>query len=274
VVKENGSLKPVSVIHFDTLPKVTIVPVIFIKEYVFANITVVETDSLLTRIHRLITAINKSAGINPTEIQIDCDWTKKTRNDYFNFLSQYKKRYGNTLSSTIRLHQVKYPESMGIPPVDKGALMFYNMGRIGADTSNSIYDAHTAARYTAYLDEYPLQLDLALPIFGWSIQLRDGKVVELLNKSITTDDVRDTTFVSFQRKFYVVNHDGFRNGSYFRKGDKIKQEFVTGEQLLDIAKGLDKCMKKPAELIFYDLDSVNLKQYDKQIFEKISNSFN
>lgn len=267
-------MSPVSVVNLDTVPSAEIIPVIFIKEAVFTDMAAWECDTLAARIYRLINEISKHHNIRFNEVQFDCDWTKRSQSDYFTFLALFKSRFNCRVTATIRLHQVKYPESMGIPPVDKGILMFYNMGKIGADTVNSIYDKRTAARYTAYLNKYPLPLDLALPVFGWNIQLRDGKVEELLNKTITADDLNDTSFVSLQGTFYTLKNDGFRKGFYFKKGDQIKREFVSGEQLLDIAKSLSKSMRKPAELIFYDLDSVNLKQYDTKIFQEISNCFN
>ncbi len=92
-----------------------------------------------SRLMLWINQINKSVSIKCRALQIDCDWTTKTAPKYFYFLQQIREKLdahedGGTfaslamLSATIRLHQVKYPEKSGMPPVDKGVLMFYNMG--------------------------------------------------------------------------------------------------------------------------------------------------
>ena len=79
------------------------------------------------------------------------------------------------LSATIRLHQVKYYKQAGIPPVDRGMLMFYNMGKLNALTAeNSIYNSNDAAGYIETVDDYPLKLDLALPAFSWAVHFRNS----------------------------------------------------------------------------------------------------
>jgi hypothetical protein len=59
------------------------------------------------------------------ELQVDCDWTLRSREKYFALLSDVRrllKEHGMNLSATIRLHQLSQPA----PPVDYGALMVYN----------------------------------------------------------------------------------------------------------------------------------------------------
>ena len=92
-------------------------------------------------------------------------------------LEAFKKEYRYQLSATIRLHQVKYREETGVPPVDYGVLMYYNMGHISAMGANSIYDRSTALRYLGKLREYPLPLDIALPMFAWGVHSADGQVL-------------------------------------------------------------------------------------------------
>jgi len=54
-----------------------------------------------------------------------------------------------------------------VPPVDKGLLMFYNMGKISPDLNarNSIYNRADAEAYLESLPNYRLSLDVALPVF-------------------------------------------------------------------------------------------------------------
>ena len=84
------------------------------------------------------------------ELQIDCDWTESTRDKYFHLLSTLRnelERNKQIISATIRLHQVKYAAITGIPPVHRGMLMYYNMGKINATDNNSVYDKKIAEKY-------------------------------------------------------------------------------------------------------------------------------
>ena len=66
------------------------------------------------------------------ELQLDCDWSETTQRKYFKLIDKIRDYLPQieTLSATIRLHQVKYFNKTGVPPVDKGMLMFYNMGEV------------------------------------------------------------------------------------------------------------------------------------------------
>ncbi len=71
---------------------------------------------------------NEAGTPPPREIQIDCDWTERTRNAYFQLLTALKREpflQGKILSATIRLHQVKYVQRSGIPPADRGRVCFF-----------------------------------------------------------------------------------------------------------------------------------------------------
>ncbi|HEY1199568.1 MAG TPA: hypothetical protein VGE79_01240, partial [Niastella sp.] len=62
---------------------------------------------------------------------------------------------------------------------------------------------------------------------------------------------------------------------YFKENDQIKQEHVPATDLLDITNQINKYTNhKIGKLIFYDLDSTNLVQYDKDVFEKALNNLN
>lgn len=165
---------PVSPIRFDMMPTgYAVIPVIFFRNRVFEKLDSASSKVLTEKVLALVRRIDVSAHLQPAELQFDCDWSEQSRDNYFRFLRQYHALSGALLSSTIRLHQIKYSERIGIPPVDHGVLLFYNMGNSGA--GNSIYDRATAHRYTPSLRTYPLLLDLALPIFSMHVQAQDGK---------------------------------------------------------------------------------------------------
>lgn len=273
VVLEEGEATPVSVIDYQPPTGVEIMPVIYIENKVFENASKTSIDKLYANVKQLVTEINAMHKITMKELQVDCDWAKSTKENYFYFLEKFKAE-NLPVSATIRLHQVKYSSVTGIPPVNRGVLMYYNMGKINADTLNSIYDAGIAQKYISSLKTYPLPLEVALPVFVWGIQSRDGKVVNLLNKTSGQDFVNDTCFTPLPDKTLKAMKSCFKNGYYFQANDVVKLESVSEEQLKTMASTLSKAMKTPpSEIIFYDLDSLNLKRYNEKIFEQARNSF-
>jgi hypothetical protein len=86
------------------------------------------------------------------------------------------------LSATIRLHQYKFPDRTGVPPADRGLLMFYNTGDIhDPDEPNSIFQPAAAEKYLhGAPPRYPLPLDVALPVFSWTLIYRDGDLWKIV----------------------------------------------------------------------------------------------
>lgn len=273
---EDAQPTPVSPIQPDSsIQQFRIIPVIFIKNRTFERLQTADVALLAKNVFALVSQINQSHHITTREIQFDCDWTERTRNNFFLFIQQYRALSGQTISSTIRLHQVKYKERTGVPPVDYGVLMYYNMGAINGDNNNSIYERSIANRYNAHIKTYPLPLDVALPVFSWGLTIRDGKVVELLNKIDFTQFENDSNFTRVNKNRFLAKHACFKAGYYFRERDEIKQEHVSADDLLYITNQINQYTnRRIGKLIFYDLDSTNLVQYEKDIFEKVRNNIN
>lgn len=258
-----------------------IVPVVFIKNKVFEQMDSLALDTLAERTIDLINQMNRAVGLKARALQIDCDWTAGTKENYFHYLHQLRRIIDEhehktsfapmaMLTATIRLHQVKYPDQQGVPPVDKGVLMFYNMSDINGSDVNSIYDAPTSKRYLGALANYPLRLDAALPIFAWGIQLRNAQVVALLNKINVSDFAHASEFSLLKENRYKVNSSLFKNGFYFKEGDELKIELVTQADLLQLSKDLQAHYPSQfQQIIFFDLDATNLARYDKDVFQKI-----
>lgn len=268
--------EPVSPIQPDTsIRSYNIIPVIFIRNRTFERLPEGDVPSLAQNVLALVSQINQSQGIHPTQIQFDCDWTERTRDRFFQFIKHYRAYTNQTISATIRLHQVKYKEITGVPPVDYGVLMYYNMGAINGDNNNSIYEKSIADKYNTYIKSYPLGLDVALPVFSWGLTIRNGKVVELLNKIDFTQFENDSNFIKAGSNRYQAKHACFKSGYYFKENDQIKQEHVPAGDLLDITNQINKYTNhKIGKLIFYDLDSTNLVQYERDVFEKALNNLN
>ena len=268
----DSSAKPSAPIIFDTpLMGFHIIPVIYLRNRVFEKLDSVEVVHLSQKIFLFLSQVNIAANFNTSETQFDCDWTEKTKNNFFLFLRNYQNISKQIISATIRLHQVKYLTIAGIPPVDHGVLMYYNMGEINANNSNSIYEKTIAEKYNSYIKTYPLMLDVALPIFTWGQQIREGKVVRLLNKMNFMDFENDSNFIAVKKGWFAAKHSCFKSGYYFIENDNVKIENASGNDLLEIANDIHhNSNQKIRNIIFYDLDKTNLILYDQDIFKKIA----
>ncbi|WP_246074178.1 hypothetical protein [Flavobacterium daemonense] len=265
---------PVSPVHFqENMQGFEIVPVVFIQNKVMLE-TKLDVKDLAEKTIHLITEINQKNKINCTEIQIDCDWSLKSKDNYLKFIEQVKKLSHKKLSATIRLHQVKYFKKTKIPNVDSGVLMFYNMGSIAPDSLNSIYSRDISQRYLESLKKYPLRLNYAFPIYSWAIHIRNQNVLGLRSKMNFEELKKDKNFEQISPIFFRVKHSNYKNGVYYEENDLLKMEKVSAENSREMAEDLSENSKQPPkEIIFYDLDEFNLKNYEKNIFKQTVSCF-
>jgi hypothetical protein len=204
---ENGAIPVASLdIHdfnrqlnvYDSLG-VRIVPVIFITNKTFVNIDSVDIPALAKRVlRRCLPAydsmdreyeardyLNDRSLARPCEVQFDCDWTAGTAGKYFLFLKTVRQLLPADsihISATIRLHQYKYPGKTGVPPVDRGMLMLYNVSDLTQYSPvNSIFDEEKAQAYFTGNRSYPLPLDMALPAYSWGLVFRGKKFYQIEN---------------------------------------------------------------------------------------------
>lgn len=253
----------------DSMPNYSVIPTVFITNRTFKRITEAKNeelvDKILAKIFRLFEEFPKQ---ELQEIQVDCDWTESTQVAYFYFLNKMQSRLvskGIRLSVTIRLHQIKYAKRTGVPPADRGMLMYYNTGEIkNQDTQNSILDNDTAIQYIAELSDYPLELDLALPLFRWGILYREGKLVRLLN-NLDRTDLSDSDVYEGAGNTFSVRKNTYLAGHYIYKGDKIRLEKV---ELLDLQTAVDDLMPiwttDDFRLTFYHIDSLTIEHFSSQ----------
>jgi len=265
---------PISPIHFqENISNFNIVPVVFIQNKVMLQPNL-DIDDLAQKTIHLVEQINAKNKIVCQQIQIDCDWTLKSKDHYLKFIERFKKLSQKKLSATIRLHQVKYFKKTKIPNVDSGVLMYYNMGTIAADNENSIYSRKIAAKYLKSLKKYPLHLDFALPLYSWAVHIRNQKVIGLRSKLNAGELKKDNNFEQVNALFFKVKHSNYKNGVFYEENDLLKIEAVTSDNLKEMAQELEEnTAQAPREIIFYDLDEFNLKNYEKNIFEQVVSCF-
>ncbi len=267
---------PLSPIRFeDKTSPFQIVPVVYIKNEVMLSDRV-DVVQLADQTLSMIGKINTINQIEIEEVQIDCDWTLKSKDQFMAYIDALRHRTNLKISATIRLHQIKYYKETGVPNVDHGVLMYYNMGQIASDDLNSIYDEQIAARYIKSLANYPLSLDVALPIFGWGVHIRNQKVIGLIPKIDEHQLMKIVKTTSKGNNRFEINEDMIAFGTYFRQGDQVKIEAVSKADLKKMVSNIKENLKTvPKEVIYYDLDSINLKTYsnEKEFYKKVTSGF-
>jgi hypothetical protein len=203
------------------------------------------------------------------EVQIDCDWSDSSQSNYFKLLKDLKEKLNKTISATIRLHQIKYYSKTGIPPVDYGVLMYYNMSNIGDfNTKNSILNNDIAKKYHYNFDTYKLKLKLALPLYSQAIQFRDNKSLSIF-EGIEKKDF-DSNFEEVSVNIYKALNSFYFKGRYIYKEDIFRFE-DSQEKDIKIALNdfLDLSKNRFDEVIFYTLKYKNKYNLEDLIKGKI-----
>ena len=203
------------------------------------------------------------------ELQIDCDWSNKTQSNYFKLLEDLKTKLNKTLSATIRLHQIKYYTKTGVPNVDYGVLMYYNMSNItDINTKNSILDNEIAKKYHYNFDSYKLKLKLALPLYSQVIQFRENKALSIF-EGVEKSDF-DSNFIEISPNLYKVLNSTYFKGRYIYKDDVFRFEDVKKEDLkIALEDFMNLTKNRFDEIIFYTLKYKNKFDLENLIKGKI-----
>jgi len=267
---------PVAEISFDSASitkNIEYVPVVFITEATLAATAETEIDTLASHIISKIFRMADRVNIQPKEIQLDCDWSKRIREKYFRLVAVIRKLAsdkGAITSATIRLHQVKYRDETGVPPCERGMLMFYNMSEWrNAGTKNSIFDPDEAEKYIHYVKDYPLALDVVLPIFRWSIVYRNNKFLTILGGLDKTSLSGNSVFREDGKRF-IVSRDTFAFNVQLREGDMIRPESCDEHELQQWSLRIQGLLPNTYRTFaLYHLDSAVLSYYKNEELENI-----
>lgn len=166
VMSPQGEPRPNATIAFgDTLPRgLEVVPTVFITEACMHQ----HHDSLAERLVRRVVQMSQTNDVPPSrELQLDCDYTARSRDTYYRFLDNVRRLAsdeGMALSVTIRLHQL----SMPVPPADEGVLMLYNTGDpMRFQERNPVLDMRDVRPYLSHLPHFEMPMAVAYPVFRW-----------------------------------------------------------------------------------------------------------
>lgn len=229
----------------DTTGLPELIPVVFITNEVLVKTSQEEISGLAQSI---ISRLDKLFPSYYPELQIDCDWTARTRVGYFGFLSEVKRLRPNImLTCTVRLHQYRDRREQGVPPVDRATLMAYNTGDLNDwNTKNSIYDSTVVKNYLAGQPDYPLDLDLAVAAYDWAAVYRNGELVYLINEP-DLGELEDTARFGGGSELnaprYYVKRSTYLNGTYLYSGDQLRREIVEPFLIPEQAELLQRYVK-------------------------------
>ncbi len=182
------------------------------------------------------------------EVQLDCDWTERTRDAYFRLASDVRQLLHQrhiTLSGTVRLHQLRElntsEDTAETTPFDRTLLMCYNTGRLqDPKTQNSILDF---VDVKPYLRQYPSatlsRTDVAFPVYGWGVEFSEKGIFQ---KLINAHDL--TEALKTQKERHV----------------KIREEWAHPRDINKTQRALP-VLDSLHTTILYHLDSSNLSKY-------------
>lgn len=257
----------ISLANSDLKNKTEIVPTVFIENGVFRNIGEDEIKRLAENIVHLVSKrFSEQFGSfkKYNEVQIDCDWTISTKENYHQFLRILKPLLKCQLSATLRLYPYKFHEEMGILPVDRAMLMCYNLlSPLKYKNSNSILDVRELKKYLEGSNEYPVPLDIALPVFNNVLVYKSNEfagMVHLSEEQVRSVSTAKSTFWRLVTKDTVIDRVSFE------KGDRIKFEKVKDKELKACIKVINDNVyfRNDATISFFQLNENQVNDYGIQ----------
>jgi hypothetical protein len=277
---------PVTLGAEPVLPRgVEIVPVVFLKNQALGHLGAGGAARLAEQLFAEVQRRAALLGTGPLrELQLDCDWTAGTREEYFALLravQQLAGQEGAQVSATLRLHQVKYRERTGVPPVARGMVMLYNLAPVsGAPGARAIYDPQIAESYLSRMDDYPLPLDVALPLFAWTVQSRGGRVERLLDGVSEADLEAEAGWLRRAGPGrYVAQESRFFQSGFVREGDVLQADAASPADALDAARRAAQHLAatnpktaagpRPRTITLFDLSDRNLRRHDPASLDRL-----
>lgn len=273
---DSSNVIPIAVLMVNkALPTIIteIIPVVFITNRSLLNKTEIEIDSLAFKLVKKVVSTSTKNNLPFKQLQIDCDWSQKTKENYFLLLKKIKQYSSKTISCTIRLHQIKYYKNTGIPPVERGMLMYYNMGELKKiNETNSIHNYETGKSYTQKLKEYPLKLDVVFPAFSWAVKYKNNSFTGIWNEA-SQAQLNDTSlFEKLENNSYRVRYNIENN--YLYKDDIVRWENSEMNSVLKSCNWIkSKINTDSFSLSIFHLKEEKLKEYDEKELVNIYNSF-
>jgi len=294
--KEAIPIAPISIPWDEKFPE-HFVPCVFITNNVMLKSSPIQLDTLAARIKKKMEAtteqifqmrkyafegapdsIKSKIKNDWPEIQIDCDWTPSSKDNYFHFLKKIKEAFPDKkISVTLRLWQFKYQEKAGIPPVDKVMLMCYSLGNPKEyNIENSLATYKDIAAYIKD-QKYSLPVDIALPVFNWGVLFRNKKFKGIIGDvnagSIASDTER---YAHIDANRYSFKYDTVAGNTYIRYGDELRLESLAPDDMDDIISLIRKSefYDDKSTIAFFSWDTSSIQHYGKENIKNYYRRFN
>ncbi len=285
-LNQNGEPQPSAIINFgQSLPHQSIIPTVYITVEALNAMSWKNIAFYARNIVKLIAQKAQLINCNPSEIQIDCDWTQRNKQLYFALLNAIKAQpyfHDKTLSATIRLHQIKYAQKTGIPPVDKGLLMVYNTEDLtDVNVDNSIISLKVCQQYLKHLSKYPLTLDIALPIYSWALLFNhstvpgtDRRFKGILRDVRLNDLQNERLFERQNHNRYLIKKDTLYRAYPLKKHELIRFEQADFKTVNQVANYISNQLTQDSlRILLYHCDAETFKRFSTDEMEKIYTDF-
>ncbi len=261
----------------DMPDSITYIPVVYITNAVLKNLGDDQITYYAQLFLRKALRIQSYTQKEVKEIQIDCDWTETTKDKYFKLLRAMKKLLPrHVFSATIRLYPYKYHEKLGVPPVDKGMLMLYNISNAANPHQlNAIFDYNEASKYISRWNKYPLPLDYAVPAFSWTILYRYRQFNRIFSGDLVQTNLLETNKLQALGNNTFKVKESFeayvnRQSIYLHAGDVLKVESAGALEMQQAASLAKRAGMNPqSTLAIFDLDMNELSKISSHDIEKI-----
>jgi hypothetical protein len=279
-------------VYFHSFPCKLITPCVFFKNRVFQVCSKEQLDTLARRVKNRIIQVDMAiAGVinkyqkhlpdstvhpymNYSDILIDCDWTEKTKDNFFYFVQQLRKEISNKkLTTTLRLWQYKNQQMAGIPPVERVLLMCYHVQ--AADNhavENSIASMDEIRKYIEGVN-YPLNIDIALPIFSWGVIFRGQDFKGIIKDARLEDYIDNPHYERISENRFKLNEEVVIGDFFARPGDEIRIEMLSKDELKALADYLISHVKtdKYSRITFFSWEDSYVKNYGADEIKAIYN---
>jgi hypothetical protein len=163
---------------------------------------------------------------------------------------------------------------MGVPPVDKVMLMCYNLIKpLSNSNKNSILDIDEFKTYLNEKRNYPLHIDIALPVFSWSQLYQNNHFQKLID--ISKEELTNFT-KQVKPMWYEVTKDTTINwDSYYRVADQIKFEDVSVKTINEAIEVIKKNvpLENTTTIALFDLDDSIFNRYNNEEISSFYTTF-
>jgi hypothetical protein len=155
---------------------------------------------------------------------------------------------------------------MGIPPVDRGLLMCYNVGNVQQlTTKNAILDAEIVKQYLKG-KTYPIKLDIGLPIFSWAAWYRGNEFKGIVSGWNEVDAENQNLYKETSNHRYFLEADTVIGDNYLREGDLLRWDNGFENEMTETIALLKANLDLSGITIaFFDWETEKVKRHRSEI---------